>query len=262
MKKKLFILLLLLGFMACENESISPLEIPDFKIQQIISRDNNGDIHLTSDFSYNTDGQLISVSNTRTNGTEEWTELTDFFYINQALAGKKFQHLSQGDYFTEDSITYLRNGLLDKIYKFTSYSGQRTYSRIVQFEYNNDGRVKSTTSYDPNSSDTQYSSHFIWANGNITKTTVYNNQDKFYEVFYEYDNGVNYELNNPYFLDSAPALSKNNIIKATYQDFSGLLDLSCNPCYSSYEYNEENLPTKVTYHYAEHEIIYKTNSEN
>ena len=255
MKKNLLLMLLFVSLSACENQ-INPAITADFLVKQIISE--SGDQRQVKDFTYSNNGKLRSViHDLNTNeGANEYVETTNFLYDNEQLIFKTFSYQSTNVLHRQDSITYFGNGLIDKLYTAYSENGTMTVSWINEFEYNDDGTTKQRTSYNPTSPDTELSNRYYWSNGNIIKTEHYYQDALRYEASYQYDGASNYKLGNPFFSDfEFSTTTKNNITKAQYTDYSGLLDLACNPCIFSYEYNEFNLPKKVTYDWGSTDYI-------
>lgn len=255
MKKSLLIILLFVSLSACENQ-INPLITADFQIKQIISE--SGDQRQIKDFTYSNGGKLLSVVHDfNTNeGANEFIETTNFLYDNEQLLFKNFSYQSTGELHRQDSLTYLGNGLVDRLYSAYSDNGTMIVSWVSEFEYNDDGTLKQRTSYNPRSTDTQVSNRYYWGNGNIIKIETYSYGTLRYEASYQYDNASNYKLGNPFFSDfEFSPVSKNNVTRVKYTDYSGLLDLACNPCNFSYEYNEFNLPKKVTYDWSSVDYI-------
>lgn len=255
MKKNLLLIILFVSLSACENQ-INPSIASNFQVKQIISE--SGDQRQLKDFTYSNSGQLLSVVHDfNTNeGANEYVETTNFLYDNERLLFKTFSYQSTDALHRQDSLTYLGNGLIDKLYSAYSENGTMIVSWVSEFEYNDDGTIKQRTSYNPRSTDTRLSNRYYWSNGNIIKIEHYYQDALRYEANYEYDGASNYKLGNPFFSDfEFSATTKNNITKAKYTDYSGLLDLACNPCNFSYEYNEFNLPRKVTYDWASIDYI-------
>ncbi len=255
MKKSLFLILLFVSLSACENQ-INPSLAADFQIKQIISE--SGDQRQLKDFAYSNSGNLLSVVHDfNTNqGANEYVETTNFLYDNEQLTFKTFSYQSNGELHRRDSLTYFGNGLIDKLYSAYSENGTMVVSWVSEFEYNDDGTIKQKTSYNPTSPDTELSNRYYWSNGDIIKIESYYQDALRYEASYQYDGASNYKLGNPFFSNfEFSAATKNNITQVKYTDYSGLLDLACNPCTLSYEYNELNLPKKVTYNWGSIDYI-------
>ncbi len=230
--------------MACENE-FNPAIVNNFSVSQIITV--QGDQNQIHDFEYDTNGKLVSVFNSINTNTNELIEVTDFLYEANQLALITLRYQSTDTLSRQDSITYLGNGLVDKVYSAYNYEGNMVVSWIRQHQYDNNRKLKAQLFYSPSSPENQLSQRYYWQNGNVTKIEHYNGNTLSYESSYTYDNKPNYKLNNPFFSDYELSMaSKNNITKVEYTDYSGLLDLACNPCNYAYEYNDFNLPKKVT----------------
>lgn len=249
MKKYLLPLLSLLLICACENgEFIDPNFTGNFLVTQIISE--QGDQRQVQDFSYSSNRRLLSViDNQNTNNpSNEYVEVTDFNYQNGQLTLKTFRYQSADEIHRLDSITYYANGLIYAVHSSYNYEGNMRPSWVSEYTYNDNGTVRSRTSYNPISLDTEVSDRYYWENGNVVKIEHFYGDALQYESFYLYDNAQNYKLGNPFFSDYEISLAnQNNITQARYKDYSGLLDLACNPCNTSYEYNDFNLPEKVTH---------------
>ncbi len=245
MKKHFLLALLFLNLLACENE-FNPAIVDNFSISQIITV--QGDQNQVQDFEYDTNGKLVSVNHNINTNSNEFIEVTDFIYENNQLALKTFRYQSTDTLHRQDSIAYLGNGQIDKIYSAYNYEGNMVVSWVRQYEYDNNGKLRVQTSYNPTSPENQISERYYWKDGNVDKIESYNGNTLRYESSYTYDNKPNYKLNNPFFSDFELSLAnKNNLTKVAYTDYSGLLDLACNPCNYGYEYNDFNLPKKVTY---------------
>lgn len=255
MKKELLLTLLFVSLSACENQ-INPAIAADFQVKEIISE--SGDQRQAKDFTYSNNGKLLSVIHDfNTNeGANEYVETTNFLYDNEQLIFKIYSYQATNVLHRQDSLTYFRNGLIDKLYAAYPENGSMIVSWINEFEYNADGTIKQRTSYNPTSPDTGLSNRYYWSNGNIIKIEHYYQDALRYEVSYQYDGASNYKLGNPFFSNfEFSATTKNNITQVEYTDYSGLLDLACNPCSFSYEYNEFNLPKKVTYNWGSIDYI-------
>lgn len=250
MKKYLLLVVFLVAVASCDNE-FDPSASFNFQVRQIVV--NHNDYRQVKNFNYNSNGQLLSVINSqeRTNSALDYSDVTSFIYSNDQLVFKTFRYESTDTLHRQDSIAYLGNGLVSEIHSAYVYDGVMRVQWINKFEYNDDGRLAKRISYSPTSTDTESSNVFYWKNGNVVKIEHFYRGSLHYESFYEYDNSINYTLNNPYFSDYEMSLSnRNNVTRSEYKDYTGLLDLACNPCNTSYEYNDFNLPKSVTYHWG------------
>ncbi len=101
--------------------------------------------------------------------------------------------------------------------------------------------------------DSEFSSvaRYYWRNDNIVQVNHLDGKRNLrYEFFYEYDYKPNYQRNNPHFIIYTYTWSKHNVIKFSAKDYTGLLDLACNPCHTNYFYNSSGLPTRVIYDWS------------
>ncbi|OEK01593.1 hypothetical protein BFP97_08710 [Roseivirga sp. 4D4] len=252
MKKYLLLALSLTFIYSCENDGIiDPNFTGNFLISQIVSQ--QGDQRQQQGFSYNSNGRLLSVIDNRNtnNPSNEYVEVTNFIYANDQLILKTFRYQPTDEIHRQDSITYYGNGLIHEVHSSYNSEGTMKPSWVSEYVYNDNGTLRSRTSYNPISLDTEVSNRYYWENGNVVKIEHFYGDALQYESFYLYDNAQNYKLGNPFFSDYEISLAtQNNITQARYKDYSGLLDLACNPCNTSYEYNDFNLPKKVTYHWG------------
>ncbi len=249
MKKYLLPVFGLLLICSCENEEIIDHNFTgNFLVSQLVSE--QGDQRQVQDFSYDSNGRLLTVIDNRNtnNPSNEYIEVTDFIYENDQLTLKTFSYQSTDEIHRQDSITYYGNGLIHEVHSSYNSGGVMRLSWVSEYTYNDDGTLRSRTSYNPVSLDTEVSNRYYWEYGNVVKIEHFYGDALQYESFYLYDNAQNYKLGNPFFSDYEVSLAtQNNITQARYKDYSGLLDLACNPCNTSYEYNDFNLPERVTY---------------
>jgi len=247
MKRNILFTLALVATLSCEND-ITPALIGDFNIQQIVSNSNT-DHSQTDDFSYNVDNKLISVKrNLAYDGDfAASAELIEFQYEGETLVSRTHQYLPSDTIHQKISYTYLPNGSLHKeLYAYT-YTGELQVEWINEYEYSPNGDLFKKSSYNPDSPDTRNWAQYYWKNGNVNKIENYYGGSLRYESFFTYDNATNYKLGNPFFNDyEASLVNKNNLTQVKYVDYSGVLDLACNPCNYAYQYNNQSLPVKVT----------------
>lgn len=248
MKKYICLSLLIIFALSCENDT-TPLDVENFFIQEIISSHENDDYVQRDDFSYDVNGRLISVTRDLSYDIDLVgnREIVEFQYEGDRLISKTHRYNSTDTLHRQVSYTYLPNGRLYQASHAYPYTGVMEVQWVDTYEYNTDGTLRKQTSVNPNSTDTGSSNQFYWKNGNVSKIETYYNSQLHYESYFTYDNATNYRKGNPFFHDYEISLAtRNNIKKVRYEDYSGFLDLACNPCSYSYEYNDLNLPTKVT----------------
>lgn len=246
MKKIIYLPLLIICIISCENDII-PINVQDFTIQQIVTN-NGGGYSQTENFSYDVNGKLISISRDIQYAPDliGYQELIEFQYDDDILVSKTHGYQSTDTLHRQVSFTYLPNGAVHQASHAYAYTGVMEVQWMDTYEYNADGSLRKKTSINPNSTDTEISSQYYWKNGNVSKIQNYNNGVLRYESLHSYDDKINFRKGNPFFSDYDIGLANNNnMIKTEYIDYSGLLDLACNPCSTSYEYNNYNLPTKI-----------------
>ncbi|MEY4903451.1 MAG: hypothetical protein RLZZ292_1266 [Bacteroidota bacterium] len=82
---------------------------------------------------------------------------------------------------------------------------------------------------------------YEWKNGNVINEKYSTNNVLHFEVNREYDDKHNFR---PIDYDGTRLVhSRNNILKATYKNHSGVYELWTNPGIDSYQYNKDGLPT-------------------
>lgn len=232
--------------LSCENDII-PINTEDFSVQQIITNQDD-DYSQVDSFSYDANGKLVSVTTVHRSDPDFIgnQELIEFQYNGDVLINKTHRYLSTDTIHRQVSFTYLSNGALHQALHAYPYTGIMEVQWIDTYAYNTDGSLKKKTSVNPNSTDTESSNQYYWKNGNVNKIESYYNGQLRYESFYKYDRSINFKKGNPFFSNYEISLAtNNNIIEIEYKDYSGLLDLACNPCSYSYEYNDYNLPTQT-----------------
>ncbi|OEK05172.1 hypothetical protein [Roseivirga misakiensis] len=246
MKKLVYLLPILFVALSCEN-GITPIEIDHFNVQQIVDN-TNSDYIQTEDFTYDDQNRLISVRRKVTSDIDFTSdgELVEFKYEGDRLIEKTHKYLPSDTAFQKTNYTYLNDGRLHQELLSYAYSGEMNVEWINEYTYNAEGQVVGKISYNPNSIDTQTSNKYFWQGDNVQKIEHYYGKTLIHESTYTYDNAFNYKRGNPYFYNyEFDIANKNNVTQVRYKDYSGLLDLACNPCSYSYEYNDRLLPIKV-----------------
>ena len=69
----------------------------------------------------------------------------------------------------------------------------------------------------------------------------------YHEYFLKYDNKHNFQKNLPNSLSDPILWSDNNVKEIEYKDYTGLLDVVCNPCKSDFKYNSDKFPKSISY---------------
>ncbi|MFY0592562.1 hypothetical protein [Roseivirga sp.] len=246
MKKSIYLLLVIIIVLSCEND-ITPISLEHFNVKEIVNSSNETYTE-TEEFTYDTENRIKSVLRTISSDPDlVWDgELIEFQYAGDLLMSRTHMYLPSDTIYQQIDYTYYSDGKLHEQRFSYPYTGELSVQWIKEYQYNSNGLVESTRSYNPNTTDPQSSNRYFWQNGNISKIETYYHETLRYEADFTYDNARNYKLGNPYFNDyEASITNNNNITQVRYTDYSGLLDLACNPCNYSYEYNENALPVKV-----------------
>ena len=85
-----------------------------------------------------------------------------------------------------------------------------------------------------------------WNDGNIVLVEVVDEADNLlHEFSYTYDDKINYKNSLPLYIRDPLNWTKSNITQMSARDFTGLLDLVCNPCSFSYKYNLDERPVEI-----------------
>lgn len=120
---------------------------------------------------------------------------------------------------------------------------------IYDYSYDADGYpVKSRTYYVP--SNTYFFSYeYTWTDGNLTRKTDYAGDFGAlrHEWFYEYAPFINPERLCTVFPENPEYRSRNVVKTMSAKDYTGLLDLICNPCKHSYTPNPYAVPVRIKY---------------
>lgn len=120
---------------------------------------------------------------------------------------------------------------------------------IYKYAYDDAGFPVTSQTYYPATNEYWSSYKYLWENGNIVKKEDYEGDFEYleHEWFYEYGPGLNHEKIAAMFPEY-PEYQNNNVVKfMSAKDYTGLLDLLCNPCVHQYDLNDYNLPTRIHY---------------
>ncbi len=217
-------------------------ELPSCKL---VGKHQEGD-YKTYSYEYGSNGKLYKLIE-KWNGTDRiWFV---FNYNNDKLVSRQqYTHYPNAEevFIRIDSFVYNDKGFL--IEKIELLPGENNKIHLVyKFENDDNGQVISSTTFYP-TNDEYWSSHkYFWENGNIIKIEDYSGefQQLEHEWFLEYDTAFNYEKVIGAFPESPENNTLNMVKKGEAKDYTGLLDLLCNPCETSFLLNDKNLPVSI-----------------
>jgi len=128
-----------------------------------------------------------------------------------------------------------------------------TYILIYQYKTDDFGRITEEGYLGANNEFT-LNYEYIWAGDDMVHQKDYDGDGNLtHEWFNEYD-----DMLNPFcYVTPWPDLpqSRNNLLKSTAKDYTGLLDLLANPLEFSYEYNPDGLPNKESTNWGRERVF-------
>lgn len=246
--KKLFSFLLLGSLAACSTESIFD---PSTAVK-VATIETTGDNGFLRSYVYSPDGQLERVESSRAYDQEYELE-----YDGEQLSGMSLFLAGTQDLYSRVTITYNASGTIRDIeVAYYDDTEEVTSTSSYAYEYDSRNRVKELWTRWGSASDLTLGQRFHWSGNNIRQVDYLDEDGELmHEFFYKYDNRKNYQRGLPASIYDPVLWGDHNIVEFSAKDYTGLLDLACNPCNTQYQYNLSGYPVSVTYDWGEDQNI-------
>ncbi len=248
--------ILVFSCLGCQKDPNPPINFPvDLPNCRLLGSSQKGEFRSYT-YEYDASGRLIKQ-------IEKWNGVDRLWYVLNYDGDKLISREHWSEYPNSpiemvrlDSLVY--NDIGQIIEKRELLPNDNFSTHLIYFyEYDsNELPIKSRTFYPTNNE--FWSSHkYIWEDGNITKKEDYEGEfgQLEHEWFYEHGDALNYQLILG-LIPEHPEYRTTNMVKSSMaKDYTGLLDLICNPCKTNYKVNDEGLPTSIHYEWDEHPIL-------
>ncbi len=252
--KNLIVLLLILFCFACDDE-VGP-ELVDGPDPNIYKQIASISYELGSPFTASNWTEVFQYDDSRLIRMDSDNGLKEYSIFEYDQAGKlveiKHYYLEENKLISKDSLAYNSFGHIASIYQF-SINDQESlvmYGK-TSLSYNHNRKLSALVFRNIETDEIWRRSSFTWEEGNIIKAENFSADGQLlHEWFYTYDDKRNYKLGNPAFLHDILAISSNNLIESNVVDHTGILDLACYKCSSSYSYDEHGLPKTIAYNWG------------
>jgi len=193
-------------------------------------------VSYTQSYLYNTDGNLVSINDTRQGEgfqkviyTQE-QKIDSLIYQNLLEDYLRFIHF---EYDGDRLIGYHDNHISEQF-------GTKIYSK--EYKYNSNGYVEEEFSTFKSGSTTSNSHvEYTWKNGNISIMKQFGSDGELdLEIDLRYDDKKNFAKNNVSLVNQYQIWSKNNVVRSITTDYTGIYDPSCYDCPTSYTYTSDD----------------------
>lgn len=156
-----------------------------------------------------------------------------------------------------DTLLYNTAGQISEVRTLQPDNGFTAYV-IDDYTYDAAGRPISSRAFYPSEGKYLFSKRYTWENGNIVKIEDYSGgfAQLLHEWFYEYNTGINPEQLATLFPETPENQNRNLVRTTRATDYTGLLDLECNPCEHKYVLNPQGLPVLIRYGW-DNEIMFE-----
>ena len=197
--------------------------------------------------------ELFEYENGRITKIEDLYSLRkryEIIYTNNQLQEYSTYIISDNTLAFRDSVAYNQNGTIRAVYNFiTNPSSDTPLLFIDEFEYSDDGKIITKKNFSVAREMYRSTERYYWNENNIEKTEYYNEEGiLIYETSTTYDSKINYKKDIPIYVLSPPGWNANNIIKSSLRDYTGAIDVACNPCETEYKYNLDDYPVFIEHH--------------
>lgn len=239
--KNIAILIIAICMVSCSKDD----QIEQSRGTKLISIEyTNDNTSWIEEYTYSSDGELIKIEDFSPSGIRY-----EIDYQDSKLNEYRTYTRSEGNLISRDSVLYNKNGTIQAIFNFSGNSeGKLSLAWIYEYEYDNENRLSKKSTFFVKIQEYTRVEKYFWNESNIEKVAHYNGDGELrHEVFYEYDDKINYQKNIPKHKTEPINWSGNNVIKMGFKDYSGLLDLSCGPCITEYKYNLDNYPVFIKF---------------
>ena len=236
-------------FLSCTKDAVEPTILLGkyHKIQSIetvINYPSGWSQSFFELFTYDTEGRLYRHDYTRDK------RHTIFKYDSGGRLVSQWTYKSdENKIIFRDSLVYGFSGRISNIYHFSINSGPELPLHSVEIlSYSSNGLLERSLTLDARKDKIQYRYDYFWEDNNIVKVEDRNGSNQLrHEWFYTYDTQHNYKLNFPLFIPYLTSQTQNNVVEFSLKDYTGLVDLLCNPCETLWQFNPDGLPVKAEY---------------
>jgi len=220
----------------------------DIRLKKVISNSGFASSEETEEFFYDSEGKLVSIENDRLKQTLVYQ------YDTAGLLVKRLVIRSYStppdtfpQYYFYDSMGHLQR-------KETYGSDGLPHNKYL-FETDEFGRITEQQFYlKIDTALYSFRYEYIWDGDNVIQQNDYDpNGNILHEWFNEYDQYLNPFCYTAQYIELPT--SRNNLIKSTAVDHTGLLDLVANPIEFSIEYQEDGLPEKIDANWGRSQVF-------
>lgn len=237
--KRIAFLLLVLGIISCSKDNLDD-QTAGIKLVTIEYEDDYSEWSVN--YFYSSDGDLIMIEDLFSLGRR-----TEIEYEGSRVKEYLTYSMDDEKLIFRDSVAYNADGTIKAKYNFLINRGEDLpLAYIYEYEYNSDGKLDKHSTFMVHRQEYLRVNKYHWKKGNVIKVEEFDEKGKLkHVVHYKYDNKSNYRNKLSPALNTSPYVSKNNITKMEVDDYTGTIDLVCNPCKSKYKYNKENYPISI-----------------
>ncbi|MDX8340826.1 hypothetical protein SLH46_16635 [Draconibacterium sp. IB214405] len=241
---KIGILTVLVLFCSCSKDDV---EIENSNGTKLISIDYSYEENEWSEYYYyNSKDQLVEMEDLRSLGRRY-----EFLYSDDKVEQIETYRISDNRIVFRDSIAYNDAGEIDRIYSYSINLGDDLpLNLIYEFEYDDAGNIVKKTTYSDFYGENPRIQKYYWTDGNVTRAEEWSGDQLVTEYFYTYDDKIYYKKDARNYATGEVIKNRNNVKSISFKDYSGLVDAICNPCESSYTYNLDDYPVKITTSYG------------
>lgn len=255
----LYCVTILLFLTSCskDDEAIFPITAGD-RLVKLSEYYQNAE-HKTQQFIYNEKNQLEKIQfKTEYPGILYRTGEQFFSYDNSGRRTEKIKTYHNANLYglplEKATYNYNEQSLLWRVNYHRSYDGGVIFDKGIisgrEYHYNDNGELgRKQVFFRDTIPQTSWSFeienyYYIWDEGNIVEVEEYNrNGELLYSKFYEYDNKLNYQFENPSIFIYPEARTVNNVVRVTIIDHFGYLPfLHCHICQITFQYNQIGQP--------------------
>lgn len=208
---------------------------------------NEGSNTYSEIFDYDNSGVLSNVQSFYENSENSGYNYTLNYIDNQLQTIDRIK-IEDQTLFSKDSLSYDDNGRLEKIFLINRQGGDELdVFYTYEFAYDDENRIVSETTI---GDFFIWKDSFHWEGNNIVQKDQFGEDGLMHSFFYIYDDKINPKRDLPYYFKQPIFQSQNNVIEESAIDFTGILDLYCNPCKHEYKYNLDNVPVEIQYEWG------------
>ncbi len=254
LKKILYPTLIFTLLLACKHDPVQP----NGSICQLVKLTRPGSTLTTENvlqFEYDAAGNLIRQNEFFDDSLWHWTILN---YDNGRLLAREYwdNYKQIPTLNSKDSLIYNSLGQISEVWIFWPTNATTPHYKDF-YEYDAQGLPVKTRYFSSTSNKVLLSYRYFWENGNITKVEDYAGDFGAlqHEWFYEYSDVLNYQRILKLTPEYPQYLTQNMVSRSSAKDYTGLLDLICDPCQTSFWANNDHYPERIKYGWGETEVL-------